>query len=383
MSPTRLVGLDVARCVALLGMVATHVADDHGPDGRLAIGQWLPGGRASALFAVLAGVSLALMTGGRRPVAGRERAARSAGLAVRALLVAALGLLLGLADSGLAVILTYYGLLFLCGLAFVGLRAPAALALGAGWLVLAPVVSQVVRPELAPRGFDSPTFAQLADPGRLLGELALTGYYPVLPWLAYLLVGLGIGRLDLSRRAVQLGLAGAGAVLAALAVVGSRLLLARPGVAGGLLEELGRTGGAEELRRATEPSMYGGTPVGGSWDWLLVVAPHSSTPFDLAHTTGTALLVVGSCLLVVGLLGDVAERVVAIVFGAGTMTLTLYSLHVLLRTEALWPPDDDAFVPHALVLLAIGAGFVALGRRGPVERLVGAASDRVGDLVRR
>ncbi len=364
-------------------MVATHVADDHGPDGRLAIGQWLPGGRASALFAVLAGVSLALMTGGRRPVAGRERAARSAGLAVRALLVAALGLLLGLADSGLAVILTYYGLLFLCGLAFVGLRAPAALALGAGWLVLAPVVSQVVRPELAPRGFDSPTFAQLADPGRLLGELALTGYYPVLPWLAYLLVGLGIGRLDLSRRAVQLGLAGAGAVLAALAVVGSRLLLARPGVAGGLLEELGRTGGAEELRRATEPSMYGGTPVGGSWDWLLVVAPHSSTPFDLAHTTGTALLVVGSCLLVVGLLGDVAERVVAIVFGAGTMTLTLYSLHVLLRTEALWPPDDDAFVPHALVLLAIGAGFVALGRRGPVERLVGAASDRVGDLVRR
>nr|WP_280633772.1 heparan-alpha-glucosaminide N-acetyltransferase domain-containing protein [Nocardioides sp. 503] len=378
-----MVGLDVARCVALLGMVATHVADDHGPDGRLAIGQWLPGGRASALFAVLAGVSLALMTGGRRPVAGRERAARSAGLAVRALLVAALGLLLGLADSGLAVILTYYGLLFLCGLAFVGLRAPAALALGAGWLVLAPVVSQVVRPELAPRGFDSPTFAQLADPGRLLGELALTGYYPVLPWLAYLLVGLGIGRLDLSRRAVQLGLAGAGAVLAALAVVGSRLLLARPGVAGGLLEELGRTGGAEELRRATEPSMYGGTPVGGSWDWLLVVAPHSSTPFDLAHTTGTALLVVGSCLLVVGLLGDVAERVVAIVFGAGTMTLTLYSLHVLLRTEALWPPDDDAFVPHALVLLAIGAGFVALGRRGPVERLVGAASDRVGDLVRR
>jgi hypothetical protein len=129
--------------------------------------------------------------------------------------------------------------------------------------------------------------------------------------------------------------------------------------------------------------MYGSTPTGGSWDWLLVVAPHSSTPFDLAHTIGTSLMVIGACLLVVGLLGDFAERVVAIVFGAGTMTQTLYSLHVLLRTEALWPPDQGAFVPHALVLLAIGAGFVAAGRRGPVERLVRAASDGTRDLVRR
>ncbi|MCW2850477.1 MAG: hypothetical protein JWM84_141 [Nocardioides sp.] len=364
-------------------MVATHVADDYGPDGRLALGQWLPGGRASALFAVLAGVSLALMTGGRTPVAGRERTARSAGLAVRALLVAALGLLLGEPDSGLAVILTYYGLLFLCGLAFVGLRAPAAFALAAVWLVLAPVVSHLVRPELPPRGFESPTFAQLADPGQLLSELALTGYYPVLPWLAYLLVGLGIGRLDLARRHVQMGLAGAGAVLVVAATVASRLLLARPGVARGLLEELGRSGGAEELRRATEPSMYGTTPAGGSWDWLLVVAPHSSTPFDLAHTIGSSLLVIGACLVVVGLLGDFAERVTAIVFGAGTMTLTLYSLHVLLRTDAVWPEDEGTFVPHALVLLAIGAAFVAFGRRGPVERLVRAASDGTRDLVRR
>jgi hypothetical protein len=364
-------------------MVATHVADDYGPDGRLALGQWLPGGRASALFAVLAGVSLALMTGGRTPVTGRERAARSAGLVVRALLVAVAGLVLGELHSGLAVILTYYGLLFLLGIGFVGLRARVLFVLAAVWAVLGPVLSQVVRPELPPRGFESPTFGQLADPGRLLGELAFTGYYPVVPWLAYLLVGLAVGRLDLSRRAVQLVLAAAGAVAAVSATVVSRVLVGRPGVAERLLEELGRSGGAEDLARATEPSMYGSTPTGGSWDWLLVVAPHSSTPFDLAHTIGTSLMVIGACLLVVGLLGDFAERVVAIVFGAGTMTLTLYSLHVLLRTEALWPPDQGAFVPHALVLLAIGAGFVAFGRRGPVERLVRAASDGTRDLLRR
>ena len=34
----RLVGLDVARCLALLGMVATHVLDARTPDGELATG---------------------------------------------------------------------------------------------------------------------------------------------------------------------------------------------------------------------------------------------------------------------------------------------------------------------------------------------------------
>ena len=41
----------------------------------------------------------------------------------------------------------------------------------------------------------------------------------------------------------------------------------------------------------------GTTPTNGSWEWLLVDAPHSGTPFDLAHTIGTALAVIGLCLL--------------------------------------------------------------------------------------
>ena len=68
--------------------------------------QQLAGGRASALFAVLAGVSMALVSGRQQPVRGRERYAVSARLAVRALLIGALGLLLGVVPSGIAVILS-------------------------------------------------------------------------------------------------------------------------------------------------------------------------------------------------------------------------------------------------------------------------------------
>jgi uncharacterized membrane protein len=380
----RLVGLDVARCLALLGMVATHVLDSHQADGDLTLAQAVAGGRASSLFAVLAGVTLALMTGGRRPVRGRERAARSLGIAVRALVIALIGLILGDLQTGLAIILTYYGLLFVLGLPFVGLRAPALFGLAALWLVVAPVVSQLVRPELPPRGFNSPHLLQLAEPGQLLSELAFTGYYPVVPWLAYLLAGMALGRLDLSLRRTQARVAGAGVVLAVLATVVSHLATSRPEVVDALLAGGGTvatTGPA--LFDEIAGGMFGQTPVGGPWEWLLVVAPHSTTPFDLAQTIGSALAVIGGCLLLVGALPATWRRGVAIAFGAGTMTLSLYSLHVLMKTPEVPPAETPAsFGWHVAVLVLVGALYVYAGSRGPLERMVTHLSGRAAALVR-
>ena len=375
----------MARCLALLGMVATHVLDSHQPDGDLSFAQAVAGGRASSLFAVLAGVTLALMTGGREPVRGRERAARSLGIAVRALVIALIGFVLGDLQTGLAIILTYYGLLFLLGLPFVGLRAPALFALAGLWLVVAPVVSQLVRPELPPRGFNSPSLVQLAEPGRLLSELAFTGYYPVVPWLAYLLAGMALGRLDLSRRRVQVWVAGAGFALAVLATFVSRLATSRPEVLDALVAGGGTvaaTGPA--LLDEIAGGMFGQTPVGGPWEWLLVVAPHSTTPFDLAQTIGSALAVIGCCLLLVGVLPKAWTRGVAIAFGAGTMTLSLYTLHVLMKTPEVPPAETPAsFGWHVAVLVLVGALSVHAGIRGPLERMVTHLSGRAAARVRR
>lgn len=371
----RLVGVDVARCLALLGMVATHVLAAYDADGDLTAVQWLAGGRAAALFAVLAGVSLALMTGGRTPPAGTDRLNRTAGLALRALLIAALGLALGELETGIAVILTYYGLLFLLGLPFLGLRARPLLALAAAWVLLGPVLSQVVRPHLPKRRFDSPSFEQLAESGRLVCELLFTGYYPVLPWMAYLLLGIAIGRLDLRRRVVQAWLVGAGLLAALVATAVSRWLTAQDAVMERLLASNagGLTG--EQLLGSISGGMYGQTPADGSWAWLLVVAPHSTTPFDLLQTMGSAAAVIGFCQGVAGVLGRVPERAVAVFFGAGTMTLTLYTLHVVMRTEKIWPPEEpETFRWHVLVLLATGALFVAARWRGPLEWVVSRVS---------
>jgi len=54
------------------------------------------------------------------------------------------------------------------------------------------------------------------------------------------------------------------------------------------------------------------------------------------------------------------------------MTLTLYSLHVVMRTPGVWPAEEpSAYLSHVVVLLAIGAAFVLVGRRGPLEAIAG------------
>ena len=187
----RLVGLDVARCLALLGMVATHVLDERTPAGDLTTGQWLAGGRASALFAVLAGVSLALMT--REPLRGRPLALRAAGITGRALVIGLLGLLLGGLDTGIAIILTYYGVLFVLGLPFTLLGVRALLPLTVAWVALAPVVSHLVRPHLPERGSTARPSSSSPTPGSWRASCSSPATTPSFPWLAYLLAGLALG----------------------------------------------------------------------------------------------------------------------------------------------------------------------------------------------
>lgn len=378
----RVVGVDMARCLALLGMMATHILP--GYEG-LAIPwpQQLAGGRASALFAVLAGVSLSLTTGREHPVHGRERIARSCGLAVRALLIALLGMYLATLDTNVAIILTYYGLLFLLGLPFLGLGPRALLGTAAGWVVLAPVLSHLLRPELSDRAFGSPTIERLGDPWHLLTELSFTGTYPVFPWVAYLLAGMAIGRVDLmsvrNARRLLLG----GALLAGTSWLVSRLITNTDTADTALRTTLepGLEMTRPELDALLTHGLFGTTPT-ESWWWLTVVAPHSTTPFDLAQTIGSAMAVIGACLLV----SRPAPRLVAVVFGAGAMTLTLYSLHIWMLTPGVWPPEppDEAavYVRHVSVVLTVGAVFALARWRGPLEYVVGVFSTSVASATR-
>lgn len=374
--PRRLTGVDAARGIALLGMMAVHVLPSTDDDGTVSLAFHLASGRASALFAVLAGVGLALATGGTTPPSGRRLRSARAGVLGRALVVAAVGLTLGGLHTGVAVILVHYGALFCCALPFLGLRARPLAALAAGWLWLSPVVGHVLRGELPPGPGPNPSWAGLDDPVSLAVNVLVTGYYPVLQWTGYLLVGLGVGRSDLRRTDVQVGLLTVGLLLAAGARAASAYLLGRLGGYPHLAQSVPPTSpiAHEPLDVALQTSLYGTTPT-TSWWWLAVSGPHSGAPLDLVHTAGTALVVLAGCLLVAGRWRTALLPLAA----AGSMTLTLYTLHVaalgpLAGPSAGWPDGLLLAVHAAVAVVAATAWRANRDRRGPLEAVAAGSS---------
>jgi uncharacterized membrane protein YeiB len=92
------------------------------------------------------------------------------------------------------------------------------------------------------------------------------------------------------------------------------------------------------------------------------------------HTTGTALLALGLCLL----LAQVARRWLLPLAATGSMTLTLYSLHVvvLAATAGVSTSWDQVteWVVHVLAAVAFASLWALSGARGPLEALTAELS---------
>jgi uncharacterized membrane protein len=371
----RLAGVDAARGAALVGMTAVHTLPAETSDGGTTLAHLVAGGRSAALFAVLAGVGIALATGGRRPVEGERRRRWRLALVVRGLLVGLVGLGIAELETGVAVILAYYAVLFALAVPLLGLRPRPLLALAAVTAVSVPLVSQVVRPGLADPVLDSPTVGILVEqPVRLLQTLAVTGYYPALAWTAYLCLGLAVGRLALGRAATALRLLVGGAVLAGAAALASAVLLGPLGGLDRIAEATDLSG--EPVEQVVARSRFGSVPT-TTWWWLATDAPHSTTPLDLLHTGGTALVVLGALLLV----APRAGRLLAPLAAAGSLPLTLYCLHlgVLAAVGATGRGPDPLLLWLAQVvgLLAAATAWRRRVGRGPVEAGVAAVTRAV------
>ncbi|UJH70723.1 heparan-alpha-glucosaminide N-acetyltransferase domain-containing protein [Ornithinimicrobium sp. INDO-MA30-4] len=153
MSRPRLVGLDVARAIALIGMFAAHIGPRYDASGDLSATFTVVAGRSSALFAVLAGVSLVLMSARRLQRDPAAVGVVRAQIASRALLIAALGAFIGALGSGVAVILVNYGVLFLLAIPVITWGWRRLLALWLAWLLVSPTVTWLLAPHLpAPTG---------------------------------------------------------------------------------------------------------------------------------------------------------------------------------------------------------------------------------------
>ncbi|MFB2585062.1 heparan-alpha-glucosaminide N-acetyltransferase domain-containing protein [Herbiconiux liukaitaii] len=427
----RILGLDLARFVAIAGMMATHtwlwidsVEGVHVPMSE----QFQ--GRASALFAVLAGVGAVLAT--RAPIReGRPGAARLM-LLGRGLALVAIALTLTLLDIPIFVILAYYGVLFwVLSLAITWPRW-VLVAVAAVVAVLAPLVTYLLGSafELSEREASNPNWLSLADPLPVLRGLLLTGTYPVFLWIAYGLAGMAIARSLLAARGsagpdgisvgtgsgsdtgARAGVApsvggptgsGVGALRAlcvrlvgigvAVWLGGIALAALAQGPLGGVRGLASELGVSEEQALALLSEPGDGRPLPGSAWMLVTAAAHTGTTFDLLVTIGSSVTVIGLLVLLGTVLGSLARRILTPVLGAGSAPLTVYSAHVLLvgtvtlvmlgkpYGELTWQEyvvlDTPWFlsslgfwVANVLLALLIGSFLAFLGRRGPLETFV-------------
>ncbi|MCM3687864.1 heparan-alpha-glucosaminide N-acetyltransferase domain-containing protein [Kocuria rosea] len=374
----RLTGVDAARGLALIGMVAVHTLSLWNDEtGRATLAGLLFSGKASALFVTLAGVGLALGSGRRTPRRGRELAAARASLAARAAVLALVGLLTGYPEPPANNILVYYAAYFLLALPLLGLRARALLPLCVLLLVAGPLLRWWLMSSwsLAEDSTDPHLLLLLTDPATVLLQVLLTGVYPALPWLAYLCAGLALGRTDLSQRPVQIRLVAGGAVLAlgswgasmlGLHVLGGEqaVLRAAPWLT------------AEELDAVVAVGRGAAVP-DDPW-WLVVPGPHTTTPFALALCLGTALCALGLVLL----LARVAARALAPLAALGSMTLTLYACHLtVLGLGAHEAAPAGWFWAQVAAALLLAVAWRRHVGPGPLEHLAALAARAAGRRV--
>lgn len=345
---SRVVAVDLARGMALAGMMLAHLGPVQVGDVA-PINEIVSAGRAAPLFALLAGVSLTLVQ--RRD----SRGAGSVGATVvRGLLLVLLGLSLGsLRDMPVLIILAVYGLLIVSALPLRGLSTRTLVLLTAGWAVLAPIGLLALRIHHDPVFTEQPSWSDVQDPWRLIGTILFWGGYPAVVWMAYVLAGLIIGRFDLTDRVAA----------ARLAVGGLVTLIATLTVA--WLRE-------RDWAALFDHDAYPYEPV--TWADLWVVGPHTSMPLNVIGAIGSAALVIGLAALVVR--SATARRLVTPVSAAGAMTLTLYAAHVLWT----WRLRLDSDVPalgswggwalQVVVLFAAAALYRRFWRRGPLEQVM-------------
>jgi uncharacterized membrane protein len=351
----RITGLDLARGLAVIGMMGAHL--DLSEDLSWSPSSWqaLVYGRSAALFAVLAGVSIALLSGGARPVSGGALVRARARIMVRAAWVFVIGGLLELLGAPVLVILGVYAVLFVLAVPFLRWPPRRLLLLAAVLAVFAPPVSLLLS-----------QVAVAADAEEGFASLVLTGAYPALWWVVFVLVGLAVGRLDLSARRVRAVLLVAGA---AAAVVGYAL--------GWLSTQLLANGVAYPEPADAYDRMPGWNEESvGQWDWawLSGAQPHSGTPFWLLASAGFAVAVIAVCLVA----ADALPRLSFPIASVGAMALTVYSLHIVVL--AIFPPDGT-YGGFVWLLYIVGAIVFAVAwrvvvGRGPVERILTWSSHR-------
>ncbi|AAQ60155.1 DUF418 domain-containing protein [Chromobacterium violaceum] len=346
--PNRLNGLDLARCLALIGMVMVNfrLAIAPFPSAQDPLLAWLSPleGRSAAIFVTLAGIGLGLAT---------ARLARDQAVAQtcrRAMFLLAVGLLnftLFPAD-----IIHYYAFYFLAACLLLPLSGRLLLA-ALGLTLSSAFALQLTLDYSRGWNWGELSYVDFWTPIGFVRNLLFNGWHPMLPWLGFAIWGLWLSRQPLARPKTQWALIAGGSLLA---------------LASGLLSAW--------LRDLTPAPLSA----------FLGTKPLPPGPLYMLNAGGIASAAIGGCLLLAAR-PRLAARLSPLL-AAGRQTLTLYIAHILIGMGVLeemgWLDSGElARAPLAAALYCIAAAAFAWlwsrrFRHGPLESLMRRICDRQG-----
>ena len=390
--PPRILGIDLARGIAIIGMMAAHMASlpalewsEPSTWGGVVVG------RSSLLFAFVAGVSLALVSRNPRYHSDIGRARFRLELLGRAMAVFAIGLGCELMNSGIAIILTVYGVLFLCIIPFIWVPTKRLILMAIGLGALGPVLVLVLRNVSL-----QPSASGL--------DLFLFNIYTLPAWLTFMLAGLVLGRQNL------------GSVRVAVTAVLVGILLAVIGYSFGYLGDNKLTeyqasldtGSASAYESSLDLDMddFPATDANKSvvtsevdsgeddeytyltgvrdtftwspvWGALVTATDHSGGTMEIIGSGGFVLALVGLCLLIAR---PLRWLILPIACG-GSMPLTTYVVHIAAFTALSAGPGQE-FTKGSVEMWAWNVAAILAGAtlwalvwgKGPLERLVARAA---------
>lgn len=351
----RIGGLDIARCFAIFGMFYAHVGPRLEFTGIGGFLDSLPDGRSSILFALLAGISLSILTGRNVPYGGERMRTSRLRIFGRSVVLLVIAGILSVFGAPVAIILGCYAAWFITSLPMTRWHSKRLFTVAGCIAIVGPITLN-----LSIWALQNLNLWPGIDNNGYIVDVFITGMYPGVVYMAYVLAGMGLGRLDLTRKYVQTMLVAAGSVLM-IAGYGSAWIFS----------QIFRTAlAADPVQVPVDPDLVGiqpwlGLPFPDIHLWA-GAEPHTHTIFEAVGSGGFGITFLGVCLLIGGLARTALYPVAAV----GSMSLSAYSAHVIAIAFNLdWNYTESWFPILALILasLVLCTAWKFVSSRGPLE----------------
>jgi len=194
----RIIGVDVARALAVIGMIIVNFKIAFGDQGSTAYKLFASifEGKAAATFVVLAGVGMALMSNNaiknNAKIKIRNTRIR---IGKRALLLFVIGLLY--TPIWIADILHFYGIYMLITLFLISSSRKLIFNFGLSLIFIYPLLMLFWDYDIG-WNFETFVYSDFWSVSGFFRNLFFNGFHPVIPWTSFMLLGLWFGKQDLS-----------------------------------------------------------------------------------------------------------------------------------------------------------------------------------------